>query len=68
MTKLIFFRETQGFDGEPISYLTINENNVFVVFPKLSVIYKSENKKRTVKYDSFSLVAEEGLEPTTSRL
>lgn len=45
---------------------TINENNVFGIFSKLSTIYENEETKKEPQIcDSYRVVAETGLEPVT---
>ena len=57
------------YDKATNSYLTIAENIALPSFAKLSALYKNEGTKKEPPFsDSFDLVAEAGLEPTTSRL
>ena len=58
-----------NWDRENENYRTISENEALRVFRLFSESYKSEDKEKTGKTCDFSgLVAEAGLEPTTSGL
>ena len=58
-----------NWDRENENYRTISENEALRVFRLFSESYKSEDKEKTGKSCDFSgLVAEAGLEPTTSGL
>ena len=62
----LLFPQGVKYNKQENSYLTIKENNVFHIFSKLSMDYKNEDtKKEPQTCDSYDLVAEEGLEPTT---
>ena len=62
----LLFPKGVKYNRQEHSYLTISENNVFSVFSNLSANYKNaETKKEPPFDDSFSLVAETGLEPAT---
>ena len=58
-----------NWDRENENYRTISENEDLRVFRLFSESYKNEDKEKTGKSCDFSgLVAEAGLEPTTSGL
>ena len=62
----LLFPSGVKYNKQENSYLTIKENIAFYIFSKSSMNYKSEETKKEPPFDgSCSLVAEEGLEPTT---
>ncbi|NDW10784.1 recombinase family protein [Dysgonomonas sp. 520] len=65
----LVFPEGVIYNKETNSYLTKKVNSVFTFVSNISAFYEiHKNKKEPLFSDSFSLVAETGLEPMTSRL
>ncbi len=64
--QFLLFPKGTTYHKEENCYRTIEENSVFSYFRNISALYKSaDTKKEPLFSDSFSLVAETGLEPMT---